>query len=232
LPLIQLPDRVLPAPRQGEMPQPVSLRRMLGPGIILVGLSIGSGEFVLWPRLTSEWGFALFWACWIGVTIQFFLNMEIGRYTLATGESAVTGFVRLWRGFGPVFLVCATLPWAWPGWATGAGTLLVWEFGGSVTLYAVAGLVLCGVVLSIGPVVYRTIEAIQIALVGMVFTLVLALAFFVIRWDSITALAAGSIRFGYVPEGMHLPLLLGALAFAGVGGTGNLSQSNYIKDKG
>ena len=232
MPLIQLPDRTLPAPRQAEMPPPVSLRRMLGPGIVLVGLSIGSGEFILWPRLTSEWGFALFWACWIGVTIQFFLNMEIGRYTLATGESAVTGFIRLWRGFGPVFLVCATLPWAWPGWATGAGTLLAWEFGGSVTLYAIAGLLLCGVVLSIGPVVYRTVEVIQIALVGMVFTLVLGLAWFVIRWDSVTALAAGSLRFGYVPEGMHLPLLLGALAFAGVGGTGNLAQSNYIKDKG
>jgi hypothetical protein len=64
---------------------------MLGPSVILVGLSIGSGEFVLWPRLTAEWGFALFWACWVGVTLQFFLNMEIERFTLATGESAVLG---------------------------------------------------------------------------------------------------------------------------------------------
>ncbi len=104
---------------------------MLGPGIILAGLSIGSGEFVLWPRLTAEWGFAVFWAAWIGVTIQFFLNMEIERYTLATGESAVIGFLRLSRVFGPVFLVCGTLPWIWPGWATGAATLLVWEVGGT-----------------------------------------------------------------------------------------------------
>ena len=58
---------------------------MFGPSVVLVGLSIGSGEFVLWPRLTVEWGFALFWACWTGVTLQFFLNMEIERWTLATG---------------------------------------------------------------------------------------------------------------------------------------------------
>jgi len=232
LPLIRVPEGVLPAPRQGQMPPPVSLRKMLGPGIILVGLSIGSGEFVLWPRLTAEFGFVLFWACWIGVTIQFFLNMEISRYTLATGESAITGFVRLSRWLGPVFLVCATLPWVWPGWATGAGTLLSWEFGGSVTVYAIAGLLGCGVVLSLGPVVYRTIEVIQITLVATVFALVLTLAFMVIRWDSIAALGAGAFRFGYVPDGLHLPLLLGALAFAGVGGTGNLAQSNYIKDKG
>ena len=28
--------------------------------------------------------------------MQFFLNLEIERYTLATGETAVTGFARLW----------------------------------------------------------------------------------------------------------------------------------------
>ena len=100
---IRIPDRVLPRPPVGELPDPVPLRRMLGPSVILVGLSIGSGEFILWPRLTAEWGFVLFWACWVGLTLQFFLNMEIERFTLATGESAVLGFVRLSRFWAPVF---------------------------------------------------------------------------------------------------------------------------------
>jgi len=205
---------------------------MIGPSVILLGLSIGSGEFVLWPRLTAEHGFALFWACWIGCSIQFFLNMEIERYTLATGESAVVGFIRLWRGLGPVFLICATLPWIWPGWATGGGALLAWEIGGSTRVYAVAGLVLCGLILTLGPVVYRTIEAVQMALVAVIFTLALALAAIVVDADSVAALARGALRVGHVPDGMDLPLLLGALAFAGAGGTANLAQSNYVKDKG
>ena len=230
--LVRLPDRFLPPPREGVLPAAPGLRAMLGPGIILVGLSIGSGEFVLWPRLTAQWGFALFWACWIGVTIQFFLNMEIERYTLATGESAVTGFVRLSPIFGPVFILCGTLPWIWPGWATGAATLLSWQVGGPVGVYAVAGLVLCGLLLSLGPVVYRTVETIQIGLVGLIFALVLVLSFLVIPADSVRGLVAGALQVGHVPEGMNLPLLLGALAFAGAGGTGNLAQSNYIKDKG
>jgi hypothetical protein len=100
--VVRVPDRVLRAPDVGSLPEPMPLRRMVGPSVILVGLSIGSGEFVLWPRLTAEWGFALFWACWVGLTLQFFLNMEIERWTLATGESAVVGFVRLHRVFGPV----------------------------------------------------------------------------------------------------------------------------------
>ena len=126
---VELPDHVLPAPRRGNLPPAVPLRRMLGPSVVLVGLSIGSGEFVLWPRLTADFGFVVFWACWIGVTIQFFLNLEIERYSLATGESVVTGFVRLWRGFGLVFVVCASVPWIWPGWATGAATLVTWQVG-------------------------------------------------------------------------------------------------------
>ncbi len=205
---------------------------MIGPSVILVGLSIGSGEFVLWPRLTAEWGFALFWACWVGVTIQFFLNMEIERYSLATGESAVVGFMRLSRLFGPVFLVCATVPWIWPGWATGGAMLLSWQLDVPVTPTAVAGLVACGLILSVGPVVYRTVEAVQLVLVAGIFAGLVVLAVVLVRAPTVTALVDGALRFGNVPEGIHIPLLLGALAFAGAGGSVNLAQSNYVKDKG
>jgi hypothetical protein len=34
------------------------------------------------------------WLAVIGFTLQYFLNMEIERYTLATGETAVTVFTR------------------------------------------------------------------------------------------------------------------------------------------
>lgn len=229
---VRLPDRHLPAPRTGAMPEPVPLRRMVGPGVVLVGLSIGSGEFVLWPRLTADHGLAVFWACWIGVTLQLFLNLEIERYTLATGESAVTGFQRLWPGFGWILLACGTLPWIWPGWATGAATLVTWELGGDATPLAVAGLLACGAVLSLGPVVYRTVETIQMTLVSVVFVLVCVLAFVVVDGDALRALGAGAVRVGHVPDGIELPLRLGALAFAGAGGTTNLAPSNYVKDKG
>jgi hypothetical protein len=230
--LFRIPDHVLPAPGSRELPAPVPLRAMIGPSVILVGLSIGSGELVLWPRLTAEWGFALFWACWLGVTIQFFLNMEIERWTLATGESAVVGFVRLSRAFGPIFLVCATVPWVWPGWATGAATLISWELPLPITATAITGLVLCGLILSIGPVVYRTVELLQLILVTGIFGSLLVLSVALVEVETVLALLAGAVQVGSVPEGIHLPMLLGALAFAGAGGSVNLAQSNYIKDKG
>jgi hypothetical protein len=230
--LTRIPAGVLPSPSRKDLPEPPPLRRMIGPSVILAGLSIGSGEFVLWPRLTAEWGFTLFWACWAGVTIQFFLNMEIERYTLATGESAVVGFIRLSRLFGPIFFVCATVPWIWPGWATGAATLLSWEVDVPVNATAFGGLVLCGLILSVGPVVYRTVEALQFALVGAIFAALVVLSALLVRGDTVLELFRGAFRFGSIPQGIHLPMLLGALAFAGAGGSVNLAQSNYIKDKG
>ncbi len=230
--VMSISDRVLPAPGRGDLPEPSPLRRMIGPSVILAGLSIGSGEFVLWPRLTAEWGFVLFWACWVGVTIQFFLNMEIERWTLATGESAVVGFVRLSRAFVPVFLVCGTVPWIWPGWATGAATLLSWQIDAPINATAVAGLIACGLILSLGPVVYRTVEAIQLVLVAGIFTSLVVLAAVVVSADTVREFAAGAVQFGRIPDGVEIPMLLGALAFAGAGGSVNLAQSNYIKDKG
>ena len=105
---------------------------MIGPSIMLAGLSLGSGEFVLWPYITYKAGFVFFWACVLGVITQYFLNMEIERWTLVTGESAITGFCRLSRIWVPVMLLLNIIPWAWPGWATGAGTMLSWAMYGPV----------------------------------------------------------------------------------------------------
>jgi hypothetical protein len=51
----------------------------------------------------------------LGVVTQFFISMEIERYTLATGETALTGFSRYWRHWGLFFAVLTFLVNAWPG---------------------------------------------------------------------------------------------------------------------
>src|SRR3712207_9084595 len=50
--------------------------------------------------------------------------MEIERYTLATGETAVTGFTRFWKPWGIIFVLGAILPNAFPGWATGGAPVI------------------------------------------------------------------------------------------------------------
>jgi len=246
-----IPHHALPPLRYRDMPEPIGWRKMVGPSIILAGLSLGSGEFILWPYIVYKSGFVFFWACMLGVLTQFFLNMEIERWTLVTGESAITGFCRLSRQWAWVFLLLNIIPWAWPGWATGAGTMLSWLAFGPVeeikngvptyraeyvSWFGIAGLLLVGVVLTAGPVVYNTVEKIQTFLVAFIVAVAVGLAFLVVRPDAVAAMAAGTANVGAMPDlttpGLSLMALLGALAFAGAGGTTNLGQSNFIKDKG
>ena len=230
-----IPSDRLPPARYQDLPEAPSWRRLLGPSVLLLGLSLGSGEFVLWPYITYRFGFVAFWACMVGVTTQYFINMEIERWTLATGESAITGFCRLWKGWAAVFLVCNVIPWMWPGWAAGAATMLTWEIGGGEqarTLISILSLLAIGAALTLGPVVYNTVERLQKILVAFIFLFMLILSFLVVDLVHVGEMARGIANVGHIPEGMELPLLLGALAFAGAGGTMNLAQSNYVREKG
>ena len=90
MPLQPLVVRDLPDP-------PRNLWRIVGPGIVTAGVGLSSGEFILWPFIASQVGLIFLWGAVLGVVTQFFLNMEIERYTLATGETALTGFNRFWK---------------------------------------------------------------------------------------------------------------------------------------
>ncbi|MCA9017127.1 MAG: Nramp family divalent metal transporter, partial [Planctomycetaceae bacterium] len=303
-----IPHQSLPPLRYRDLPPAISWRKMIGPSIMLAGLSLGSGEFVLWPYITYKTGFIFFWACLLGVMTQFFMNMEIERWTLVTGESAITGFCRLNKHWAWIMLLLNIIPWAWPGWATGAGTMLSWTFLGPETIASVqvepapstfsleglpkninysaetatlkwrgsmneserdalstafarnkcpdlsaelfdkinqgydlqyeakyssflgiAGLLLVGIVLTTGPVVYNTVEKIQIFLVGMIFLIAVILGIYLIQPYAITSMLQGAVSIGKMPDessGLSTMALLGALAFAGAGGTMNLGQSN------
>jgi len=230
-----IPCDQLPTARYRDLPEAPPWKKLLGPSVLLLGLSLGSGEFVLWPYITYRFGFVAFWACMVGVTTQYFINMEIERWTLATGESTITGFCRLWKGWAGVFLVANVVPWMWPGWASGAATLLTWEIGGGEvarTVYSIISLLAIGAALTLGPVVYNTVERMQKVLVAFIFLFMVIIFVLVVDLSHVQDMVAGVTHFGTIPAGMELPLLLGALAFAGAGGTMNLAQSNYIREKG
>ena len=311
-----IPHQTLPPLRYRDLPEAPPWRQMVGPSIILAGLALGSGEFIFWPYVTYKSGFIFFWACMLGVATQFFINMEIERWTLATGESAITGFCRLSRHWAWVLLIMNVVPWIWPGWATGASMLFSWTLFGAdikpveataplsrmtvsipaelqsrlkfdeaagtliwtgpqtpdqaaelksldasaefqqaagtiftkvrksggikhdawyVPWFAVASLLLVGIVLTSSPVVYNTVEALQTYLVLLIFVIAILLGMLIIKPYAILAMLTGMLNFGGLPSadsGLEYMALLGALAFAGAGGTMNLVQSNFIRDKG
>ncbi len=242
----------LPPLKERQLPEPVPLVKMIGPSIILAGLALGSGEFILWPLITLKSGFVFFWACLLAVLMQYFLNMEIMRWTLATGESAVAGFVRLSRSWAWIFLALNILPWMIPAWSKGAAQIFSWLIWSPVfkdgilqpgpydTWLAIGSMLLCGVILTAGPVVYETVEKVQVALVLLIIVIVIGVALWLLalrpdaraaQWKAIVTLGAPQF-FPRAASDLGPLTLLGALAFAGAGGTMNLAQSNYIKEKG
>ena len=234
----EIPDKHVPAVSYTELPEPLPLKKVIGPSVLLLAGAIGSGEYVLWPYITSQVGLALVWLVVLGVGTQYFLNMEIERYTLATGETAVTGFTRLWKPWGVLFIAMTVIPWMWPGWATGGTTTLSFALGfseGAVPYITIGVLVLIGAVLTVSPVVYRTVEKIQFFMVALIVLFVLYAIVALIGGDGYAGLARGFVEVGKIPDAVSaIPIatLLGAIAFAGAGGAMNLVQSNWVRDKG
>ena len=113
-----------------DMPEPLPLRKVLGPSVILAGVGVGSGEYILWPYISANAGIGFLYLAVVGVTIQYFLNMEIERYTLATGETAIAGFARSWKPWGSCSAVFAVVPNIWPGWGTAGATIFTYLVGG------------------------------------------------------------------------------------------------------
>src|SRR5918998_2255448 len=226
------PTKHLPAPVVRDMPDPPArFRHVVGPGIIAAGVGMASGEFILYPYIASQVGLVFVWAAFVGLATQYFLNMEIERYTLATGETALTGFSRYWRHWGLVFAILAYFANIWPGWATSSATLITYLVGGSVAPIAIGILLLIGVILTMAPVVYQALEKIEMVKVAAVLLLIVVASVAAIgasTWADVPQIVTNA---GLPYQELGFALLLGALAFAGAGGGQNLCQSNWIRDK-
>jgi hypothetical protein len=233
MPVLSAGSEHLPAREVRELPAPPrSYWRLVGPGIVAGGVGLSSGEFVLWPYIASQVGLVLLWGAFVGVVTQFFINMEVERYTLATGETVLTGFNRFWRHWGLLFAVMGYFANLWPGWAISSATLTSYLFGGNPTTIAVVTLLVIGFSLTFAPVVYVALERLIFVKVAAVLVLVVLAVAFAIRPESWAALPEGFTHIGTLPAGLGIALVFSAVAFAGSGGAQNLCQSNWIRDKG
>ncbi len=72
--------------------RPGSLVRALasiGPGLVVAGSVMGSGELINTPAQAAKFGFILLWAVLLSCVIKYFLQIEIGRYCLVTNRTTV-----------------------------------------------------------------------------------------------------------------------------------------------
>ncbi len=65
--------------------------RRLGPGLIIAGSIVGSGELIATTKTGAEAGFWLLWLILIGCVIKVFVQVEFGRYSIINGRTTMDG---------------------------------------------------------------------------------------------------------------------------------------------
>ena len=66
--------------------------RYLGPGLILSASIVGSGELIVTTALGAQVGFVLLWLVIFSTFVKVAVQIELARWTIATGQPALTGF--------------------------------------------------------------------------------------------------------------------------------------------
>ncbi len=220
-----------------SFPPALSIKKIIGPSFVILALGLGSGEVILWPYMVSNYGLGIAWGALLGITFQFFINMEIERYSLVKGESVFVGIAKLLPPTVYWFIISTFIGFGLPGIIAASAQVLAAVLGvANFKWLAISMLILIGLFLSGGKTVYDSMEKItkSIILLGVPFIFILALI--LSSGTDWSAAAAGLIGrgdgFWFLPAGISLATFFAAFAYSGAGGNLNLTQSIYIKEKG
>ncbi|MCC2669281.1 MAG: hypothetical protein K0Q72_1752 [Armatimonadetes bacterium] len=255
----KLPDPgCLPAWEVGEMPAPVpftwkSVMAAIGPGIIMLGGSIGTGEWLMGPAVTVKFQGQMLWIATLAILLQSVLNCEVVRYALATGEPIFTGYLRSKPGprfWSIVYLFC-DFGIFFPAFAGALAQLLVAAYLGeghevtkehnNLIMGVGVSVALISFTLTLfGGKIYNTLLACMTFKVIWVLLFLLFVDIILVTPDNWVRLARGFF-FPFDKNGLMLPpglklddfaMVAGFAAFAGAGGLSNATVSNYAREKG
>ncbi|MGR8930807.1 MAG: Nramp family divalent metal transporter [Gammaproteobacteria bacterium] len=217
----------------------------LGPGVVWMALAQGSGELIWWPYMVAKYGLTFLWLLAPACFLQYPLNLEIGRYTLLTGESIFHGFIRLNRYFGIFLWLLMSVSFLWFGaFASAGGTAMAelthWPTGWSQRdqslFWGYASIAVFLLAILASGVVYTLIERFM-KLVAVV--TVVGLLSACLQKDVVAALPEFTRGLlgpvGDMPrpwEASDASKLLTAITFAGLGGFWILFYSYWLRDKG
>jgi hypothetical protein len=236
------PEEVFGVPKlgTGEI-----IRLVLGPSLIALGISIGSGEWILGPLNVGSLGFVgIGWIITLSAVLQTFYNIECSRYVIATGEVPIVGFGRVPPGaflWVPFSLVTLFFAFIWGGWAKAAAQGLFALLNGHIPGPGDAGTVellailLLLVVLGITVVSRKITRGLELTnlvsiAIQLVFLFVIDLLVvpFSVWWDGFRGLITPALP----PEGSDATLLGGLAGFTALASGLNWYAMNHYRDKG
>ncbi|MCA9090945.1 MAG: Nramp family divalent metal transporter [Planctomycetaceae bacterium] len=107
-----LPPELDPATGTGTLEPPRTwwgTLLMLGPGLVIAGSIVGSGELIATTKTGAQAGISLLWLIVIGCLIKVFVQIELGRHTITHGETTLSALNQVPGRIGPVNWVV----WFW-----------------------------------------------------------------------------------------------------------------------
>jgi hypothetical protein len=243
------PHGELPPWEVDELPAPPpfgfrNLFRVIGPGAVMAATSIGGGEWLVGPAVAVKYSSSIFLIVTVAIVLQVIFNLEAIRYTLYTGEPIYGGIMRLkpgpkfWAGF---YTVVGFLQLGWPALAgTAAATLLSAWMGKVPTAenketlaWTATGLILFVVlILSFGGTIERMLERFAWTMLAVVFAFLLFVNIAYVPFAHWGMTFAGFFKFSGLPPPIDWALIGALAATAGSGGLGNLTVTNWVRDKG
>lgn len=183
---------------------------LIGPGVVLAGTSIGSGEWLFGPAVTAQYGAAILWLALLSILGQAFGNLMMQRYAIYCGEPILVGALRTRPG--PVFwLACVAvcdLASIWPYNASNAAVPLAAVLLGRLPTDAdvlfvrslgVIVFVLAFVPLIFGGTVYRMLERIMTAKLVLVLGYLSIVAVCMVSLHVFADVLTGFLGFGTIP---------------------------------
>ncbi|MPZ70028.1 MAG: hypothetical protein GEU71_10935 [Actinobacteria bacterium] len=217
----------------------------VGPSLIALGISIGSGEWLLGPLNIGQFGFeGLGWVILVSALLQVFYNIECARYVLATGEVPVVGWGRVPPGFKfwvPFSVFVVFFAFIWGGWAAGAGQGLFALLNGRVATdadlsqvrwLAIGLLALVFVITALARRVSRGLELVNWVLIGSIVIVLLIVDLVIVPFELWWEAIRGFFTFTAPPEGITATQL-GALAgFTALASGLNWYVMGHYRDKG
>lgn len=247
LPLGDLPtpEEVFDKPR--ITPRVVVLS-VLGPSLIALGASLGSGEWLLGPLAFGKYGFmGLGWLIVVSAILQVLYNVENARYVIATGEVPIVGFSRVPPGFKfwiPFTLFIIVIGWIWGGWAAAAGQSIFALFSGrapdaanpveveTYRLIAVGLMFLSLAIYAFGKKISRTLEIVDGVMVFFTLFSVVVLAIIFAPAALWGEWLKSMVTPAAPPAGID-PVLLGSIVgYTGFGAGMNFLLISYYRDHG
>ncbi len=166
-----------------QPPRPAGLRaalQALGPGILFAGAAIGGSHLVQSTRAGANYGFELIWVVVLVMLFKYPFFEFSHRFTAATGESLLAGYLRLGRwalaGFLAVAVVAAIINAAAVTLVTAGLAQFLFGGGLSITVMSVVVVVIVGVLLFIGryPMLDRLMKVMVLVLGLCTITAVIA----------------------------------------------------------